>query len=659
MRRFKILSASLVLLVSLLILSFSPVFASFNKNNLMADSVFDSKNSMSAGSIDSFLNSFSSSCIRSNLGFRSIDPTGYSPSGGYTYGGYTTAGTVIYHAAQAYDLNPRVLLATLQKEQSLVTGTAGCSILRYVGAMGYGCPDGGSTYNYSGISLFKINSTVYSSVSGTCVNSSSKVGFSQQVIHAAWLLKFGQQRSKGNINWAIVRGSWDNSDDPQSCYSGPMTQGTYQVCPSGPTTYYDGYSTIDGQSVHMNTGATAALYWYTPHFAGNQNFVSIYEGWFGSSQISAAYAWELVSQEAYSDSGRTVKYYPKISANPGQKIYLRIKARNIGSSTWTNSFIRVGTSRPIDRHSTFQDASWLNYARPAALTESSVGPGEIGTFDFVLTAPAKTGTYREYFSLVAEHITWMNDIGLYYPIDVVAPTSATNSSYSLGSNEVLNPGQYILSPGRHSVLVYQSDGNLVLYDNFRAVWHTGTNGTSRGKLTMQSDGNLVLRDSTNAAIWNSGTAGNTGAHLELKTNGSYTIYSTTNTELWNSGAKNNPDNLSEVDYTIRSAVLYPGQQLETATRNFRVKLQDDGNFVLRNAQGKALWSSGTYGRPGAYLVMQSDGNLVIRDAAGRAVWYTGTSRNPLAYLTVQEDGNLVLYNSSRRAIWNTHTAGSK
>ena len=32
----------------------------------------------------------------------------------------------------------------------------------------------------------------------------------------------------------------------------------------------------------MDTGATAALYWYTPHFSGNQSFDSIFQQWFGS-----------------------------------------------------------------------------------------------------------------------------------------------------------------------------------------------------------------------------------------------------------------------------------------------------------------------------------------------------------------------------------------
>jgi hypothetical protein len=265
---------------------------SFTANSIIDDALFNNTQTMSANQINSWLNSNfgSTSCISTDHGFSAPDPTGYTPSGGFTYGGNVSAGQVIADASQAYSINPQVLLTTLQKEQTLVSGAAGCSTLRYTGAAGYGCPDGGTTYNYSGLDLYTINGVSTTSVTGTCVNSAQKAGFSQQVIHAAWLLKFGEERSEGNINWDVQLtnapqpgDNWDNSDDPQSCYGGPMTQGTWQICPSGATTFYDGYTTIDGTAVHMDDGATAALYWYTPHFPGNENFFNIFTGWFGST----------------------------------------------------------------------------------------------------------------------------------------------------------------------------------------------------------------------------------------------------------------------------------------------------------------------------------------------------------------------------------------
>jgi hypothetical protein len=66
---------------------------------------------MSAGQIDGFLNGFASSCISPASGFDARVPSGYTPSGGFTYGGFGSAGQVITAAAQAYSINPQVLIS--------------------------------------------------------------------------------------------------------------------------------------------------------------------------------------------------------------------------------------------------------------------------------------------------------------------------------------------------------------------------------------------------------------------------------------------------------------------------------------------------------------------------------------------------------------------
>ncbi|GAC1503151.1 MAG: hypothetical protein NVS1B10_08170 [Candidatus Saccharimonadales bacterium] len=279
-------------------------------NRIIDDSIFDNSAAMNSSQIDAFLNQFPGSCISSNSSFAARDVTGYSPSQGYTYGNNTSAGVIIAHAAQAYNLNPQVLLSTLQKEEGLVRGNGayGCSPLAISAAVGFGCPDSGGSYNYSGLDLYTIHGSTVSSINGTCVNSSAKIGFSQQIIHAAWLFKFGEMRSEGSINWSIMKttsvdnsgaswlSNWNNSDDPQSCYGGPMTQGTWQICPNSRANYYDGYTTIDNTPVHIDNGATAALYWYTPHFS---SFYDIFTQWFGST-FAALPGTQPSSQSFYS-----------------------------------------------------------------------------------------------------------------------------------------------------------------------------------------------------------------------------------------------------------------------------------------------------------------------------------------------------------------------
>ncbi|MGH7156939.1 MAG: hypothetical protein ACREGG_02415 [Candidatus Saccharimonadales bacterium] len=300
----------LLLLVStlsagLFIYHSKPAAAAFNANDVIDDFTFDDTTTLTAAQIDSWLNSnFPSSCISTNNGFSAPDPTGYSPNPSQFFYSSTpvSAGQVIYDAAQAYGVNPQVLLTTLEKEESLVSGGAGCASWQYASAVGYGCTDSGTnthSYSYPGgglvTPLYYTNGNPVDSITNSCVNSGPKTGFSEQIIHASWLLAFGRHKSEGDTGWAVIKGNWDNCDDnntcpsawgipaSDACYGGPMTEGYFKLCPTDTsTTYFDGYATIDGTSVHMDNGATAALYWYTPHLNGNQSFDTIFNQYFGS-----------------------------------------------------------------------------------------------------------------------------------------------------------------------------------------------------------------------------------------------------------------------------------------------------------------------------------------------------------------------------------------
>jgi len=76
---------------------------------------------------------------------------------------------------------------------------------------------------------------------------------------------------------------------------------------------------------------------------------------------------------------------------------------------------------------------------------------------------------------------------------------------------------------RTSYLVFQRDGNLVLYrQNHNPVWASGTNG--RGKRAIfQEDGNVVVYDDY-SAVWASNTNGHPDSQLCLQNDGNLVIY---------------------------------------------------------------------------------------------------------------------------------------
>lgn len=98
---------------------------------------------------------------------------------------------------------------------------------------------------------------------------------------------------------------------------------------------------------------------------------------------------------------------------------------------------------------------------------------------------------------------------------------------------VLMPGDFLASPNRRFYLLYQPDGNLVLYETgVGAFWASGTAGSSPGRLAMQGDGNLVIYDGSSRAIAATNTAGSPGAQLVVQDDGNVVIYATDGTAVW-------------------------------------------------------------------------------------------------------------------------------
>ncbi|WP_416969696.1 hypothetical protein [Streptomyces sp. 4F14] len=73
-------------------------------------------------------------------------------------------------------------------------------------------------------------------------------------------------------------------------------------------------------------------------------------------------------------------------------------------------------------------------------------------------------------------------------------------------------------------LIMQSDGNLVVYDEFnRARWASNT--VNQGwTARFQTDGNFVVYTASNRAVWASNTAGHPGSRLVVQDDGNVVIY---------------------------------------------------------------------------------------------------------------------------------------
>ncbi len=230
----------------------------FDPGYIISDSIFTNSTSMSANSIQNFINIKGANCAN-----------GEAPClKNFTENG-KSAGTIIAEAAQTYSINPQVLITTLQKETGLLTITKP-GAWRYRTAMGYACFD-----------------------NSAC--ESQYFGFTNQVNRAAAMFH----------RIMIYDPTW---------YS-PYQIGQNYI-------YYNPEYSCGGSNVTIINRATAALYDYTPYQPnnaslaagygegnscssyGNRNFWLYFNDWFGSS-ISSLLIQSPQSAAVYLQSGNT------------------------------------------------------------------------------------------------------------------------------------------------------------------------------------------------------------------------------------------------------------------------------------------------------------------------------------------------------------------
>ncbi|MBX3094049.1 MAG: fibronectin type III domain-containing protein [Cryobacterium sp.] len=228
----------------------------FNPANIIGDAQFFDGNAMSQQQIQAFLDEKIGGCLNSNcLNVKRVDSTARPADpmcGAFDAATAELTSTLIYRVQQACGISAKVLLVTLQKEQSLATHRSP-SDSRLDRAMGYACPDNPAQ-------------------PGWC--DPAYGGLSNQIYRAAWQLKrYGNPPGTSNyFTWFPV---------------GAPSAVRYHPDPAC------------GSSVLViQNRATAALYYYTPYQPnaaalanprgtgdacsthGNRNFWVFYSDWF-------------------------------------------------------------------------------------------------------------------------------------------------------------------------------------------------------------------------------------------------------------------------------------------------------------------------------------------------------------------------------------------
>lgn len=231
----------------------------FDNSRVIDDSRFSDNGTMSEEQIQTFLSSKGSYLTTYTVpaerdvvwqGVTYHESPWIGPAGQEFNATGWSAAHVIYQVSQWYGINPQVLLATLQKESSLVTNSSPAYYGLVQWSMGYAYTEGGIRN--------VCNTGTNHNPTGSCA------GFAMQMDWGGGGLK-----------------SWMNLANSRS-------SGAYQ--------YWTGNTiSIDGQWIYLSNGATAALYRYTPHI--QTSFYGIFTRWFGSTIWEGPYVVADVSAE--------------------------------------------------------------------------------------------------------------------------------------------------------------------------------------------------------------------------------------------------------------------------------------------------------------------------------------------------------------------------
>lgn len=119
---------------------------------------------------------------------------------------------------------------------------------------------------------------------------------------------------------------------------------------------------------------------------------------------------QAVWQSVFTDNTKSTSLGWNATLTPSQPAYAVVAMKNTGNIIWTKpggqNEVRLVTYNPWGRQSLFCTNNWIptipSCTRPSGLKESSVLPGEVGTFEFPVIAPNQPGIFNESFGLVID-----------------------------------------------------------------------------------------------------------------------------------------------------------------------------------------------------------------------------------------------------------------
>ena len=224
----------------------------------------------------------------------------------------------------------------------------------------------------------------------------------------------------------------------------------------------------------------------------------------------------------------------------------------------------------------------------------------------------------------------------------------------------LKKGQTMRSKNGKFTLELADRGLVIKNSSGEPVWQPELQAEGiPDHLVMQENKNLVLYAADGKMLW-SPNIFSAGLNLDLRCvlgdDGDLAVYQS-NTIEWSAGSAPGAGRLNS------GACLTKGQTLRSPNGHYTLSLRQDGNLVLTDSSGKAVWMTGLVVPEAERLVMQRDGNLVLVGASGAAIWASHTHNDTSGVkhgktLSVRDDGTLNVSARSRGSAWSSGTVAA-
>ena len=191
--------------------------------------------------------------------------------------------------------------------------------------------------------------------------------------------------------------------------------------------------------------------------------------------------WQTVSHIPVALAAAQLQYGAKINPpiqteynlQSGETATLKISMDNIGTYRWRRSGQYMVTFNVVGSKGTSPlfHQSWYKIRQPARLIEEIVESKEVGTFEFIIAAPKKPGSYKETFEAVTKNKKILKGsrfsitLNVSPKVEATATPSAGQFSENLASIGVSEPnirvGLFKISSGEVARISYDSAYDLV------------------------------------------------------------------------------------------------------------------------------------------------------------------------------------------------------